>query len=72
VTGFAATSTEALLAVRLNLLAGLDRIATSLTDGSFTTCGAKGQAPPAQSGHLTLWLLDGVDTELERRATCPS
>ncbi|GAA2347268.1 hypothetical protein [Dactylosporangium salmoneum] len=66
-SGFAAAPTAALEAVRLNLLAGLDRVAGSLDDGTFTTCGPKGAAPPAQSGHLTLALLDGVDRELETR-----
>lgn len=66
-TGFADTPTVALEAVRANLLAGLDRVAASLDAGTFTTCGPKGAAPPAQSGHLTLALLGGVDAELETR-----
>jgi hypothetical protein len=67
VTGFAAAPTAALETVRTNLLAGLDRIAAALADGTFTTCGPKGAAPPAQSGHLTLALLAGVDAELATR-----
>jgi hypothetical protein len=67
VTGFAAAPTAALEAVRGNLLAGLDRVTASLDDGTFAACGPKGAAPPAQSGHLTLALLAGVDAELGTR-----
>lgn len=67
--GFAAAPTSALLAVRRNLLAGLDRVAASLDAGTFTTRRPNGSAPPSESGHLTLALLDGVDRELERRNT---
>lgn len=66
-SGFAATSTAILLAIRENLLAGLDQVAASLEDGTFTACGPKGSAPPAQSGLLTLALLDGVNRELATR-----
>lgn len=66
-SGFATTPTAALETIRGNLLAGLDRVAASLADGTFEVCGPKGAAPPAQSGHLTLALLDGVDAELETR-----
>lgn len=68
-SGFATVSTAVLLAIRDNLLTGLDRVAASLDDGTFDVCGPKGAAPPAQSGLLTLGLLDGVDRELAKRPT---
>lgn len=68
-SGFSTASVETLLAIRANLLSGLDLIAASLTDGSFETVGATGAAPPSQSGQLTLALLAGVETELRTRTT---
>jgi hypothetical protein len=69
VTGFEHASQETLAVLRCNLLAGLDNVAASLAAGTFHVCGPKGSAPPAQSGHLTLALLDGVVAELNRRET---
>lgn len=66
-SGFSTASVETLLAIRANLLAGLDLTAASLGDGSFNTVGANGAAPPSQSGQLTLALLAGVDAELKTR-----
>lgn len=66
-TGFEDASTATLTTIRTNLLAGLDRVAASIADGTFHDVGPKGAAPPAQSGHLTLALLAGVTDELERR-----
>lgn len=65
--GFQAASRETLAMVRDNLRAGLDRVAESLADGTFHMCGPKGSAPPAQSGRLTLALLDSLDAELASR-----
>lgn len=66
-TGFAAASPDVLQTIRRNLLSGLDLVAAALDDGTFRTCGPKGAAPPAESGRLTLALLDGLDAELARR-----
>lgn len=67
-SGFAGAPTDALLVIRANLLRGLDLVADHLADGTFHTVGPKGSAPPAQSGNLTLALLDGIDAELSARA----
>lgn len=69
--GFANASVDTLLATRAALLRGLDRVAAALDDGTFHTVGHKGQAPPAQSGHLTLILLDEVNAELAQRGVKP-
>lgn len=65
--GFQSVSPETLHLIRQNLRAGLDRVAASLDDGTFHTCGPKGSAPPSQSGRLTLALLDSLDAELASR-----
>lgn len=65
--GFADSSTAALLAIRENLLGGLDLVAGHVAAGTFTTVGSKGSAPPCQSGQLTMVLLAGVDAELAVR-----
>jgi hypothetical protein len=73
--GFADASTEALHAVRTNLLAGLDKVAGHLDAGTFDTIPPKKASPPSQSGQLTLALLNAVDAELAARAQeepCPS
>jgi hypothetical protein len=67
VSGFGGYDTEVLTTIHANLLAGLDRVAESITDGTFHVVGPKGSAPPSQSGHLTLALIDGISAELERR-----
>ena len=66
-TGFAAADTATLTTIRTNLLAGLDQVAASIQAGTFHTVGPKGSAPPSQSGHLTMALLNGVNAELARR-----
>lgn len=66
-SGFETASTETLRVIAGNLRRGLDVIAQRLADGTFHTVGPKGAAPPAQAGHLTLALLDGVTAELARR-----
>lgn len=60
-------STAVLTAIRLNLLAGLDLVNQHIEAGTFHTVGPKGSAPPAESGRLTLALLNLVDDELARR-----
>jgi hypothetical protein len=67
--GLEQASTETLTVIRDNLLRGLDRVAETISDGSFETVGPKGAAPPSQSGQTTLALLAGVDAELEARAS---
>lgn len=66
-TGFEQASTETLTKIRANLLLGLAAVAATLDDGTFTVPGAKGAAPPSQSGQTTLALLAGVDAELATR-----
>lgn len=66
-TGFGATPTAILLAVQDNLVAGMGQVVASLNDGTFIQCGPKGAAPPAESGQLTLALLDGIRRELAGR-----
>lgn len=66
-TGFGHASDETLKTLQGNLLAGLDAVAATVAAGTFYTPGPKGSAPPAQSGHLTLALLNGVNAELGRR-----
>lgn len=68
-SGFAAADTETLVVIRDNLLRGLDRVAEALADGSFEVIGDRGAASPSQSGHTTLALLAGVESELERRTS---
>lgn len=66
-SGFEQADTEVLRVIRGNLLAGLDRVSDSLTNGTFETVGPKGAAPPSQSGQTTLALLRGVEAELKAR-----
>lgn len=56
-----------LVALRDNLLAGLDRVADAARSGDLHRVGKKGQAPPAQSGCLTLVLLVAVNDALVAR-----
>jgi hypothetical protein len=72
VSDFANADTATLRTIRDNLHIGLDRVAATIDAGTFHTVGPKGAAPPAQSGHLTLALLAGVNAELDRRASCAS
>ena len=65
--GFATASTDDLRVIEANLLAGLDRVAASLDDGTFDAPRTKGNAPPSQSGLFTLGLLDGLRAELASR-----
>lgn len=66
-TGFEGASTATLTVVAANLRRGLDEVAGRITAGTFHTVGAKGAAPPSQSGQLTLALLTGVEAELAAR-----
>lgn len=66
-TGFERASMETLTTIRDNLLRGLDVVASTLEDGSFTTVGTKGASPPSQSGQTTLALLAGIDAEIASR-----
>lgn len=68
VTGFEQAPTETLTVIAGNLRSGLAVVADRIAAGTFHTVGAKGSAPPSQSGQLTLALLDGVQAELARRA----
>lgn len=60
-------STSALIAVRANLLHGLDLVAAHLEAGTFHTIAPGKASPPSQSGQLTLILLAGIDAELANR-----
>lgn len=67
VDGIAAASDQTLLRLRDNLLEGLERVAAALANGTFRRVGRGGQAPPSESGCLTLALLAGVNDELVSR-----
>jgi hypothetical protein len=69
VTGFENTPTEVLLALRANLLAGLDEVARHLDAGTFHTL--RKASCPSQSGQLTVVLLEGIDAVLAHRDTHP-
>ena len=60
-------SNGTLLILRDNLLVGLDRVSASLEDGTFHKIGKKGEAPPSQSGTLTLGMLVSVNNTLVAR-----
>lgn len=66
-TGFEKYSDKVLLQVQANLLQGLDKVSTALSDGSFHTLGSKGEASPSQSGHTTIGFLAMVSLELAKR-----
>lgn len=66
-SGFEGTSTETLTVIAGNLRRGLDVVADRIAAGTFHTVGAKGAAPPSQSGQVTLALLDGIQAELAHR-----
>ncbi len=65
--GFTTADTDTLRTIRGNLLRGMDEVARSLVDGTFNIAGARGSAPPAQSGQTTLALLNRIDDELASR-----
>lgn len=66
-SGLAHVSPETLLAIRDNLLSGLNLVAASLVAGTFETVGKKGAAPPSQAGQITLGMLVSVNNELVAR-----
>jgi hypothetical protein len=66
-TGFGHVPTETLVAIRANLVAGLDLVAAHVKAGTFHDIPVGKSAPPSQSGQLTLALLEQVDAELDRR-----
>jgi hypothetical protein len=66
-TGFEKYNITTLKLIRANLLNGLDIVADTIDKGTFHTVGPKGEAPPSQSGTLTLFLLQGIEAELEQR-----
>jgi hypothetical protein len=68
-TGWERYTTAVLETTRARLLSGLDLVAGHVDAGTQHVIGHKGEAPPTQSGWLTLILLDGVDAELARRET---
>lgn len=65
--GFERYSDETLLRTQENLLKGLTKVSESITDGTKDVVGPKGEAPPMQSGQLTLMLLKEVSLELAVR-----
>lgn len=67
-SGFETATTDTLIAIRSNLLTGLERVEQAIADGTFTTVGPKGSAPPSQSGQTTLALLIALDEEIATRA----
>lgn len=66
--GFAEVDSDTLLAVRRNLLRGLDRVAEHAAAGTLHVVPAGGYTPPAASGWLTVALLDQVNAELRARS----
>jgi len=66
-TGYEHVDTKGLMKIRDGLLGALERLAATIEDGTFRTCGEKGAASPAQSGLLTLALLMGVVRTLAQR-----
>lgn len=60
-------SDEALLAIRDNLLKGLELVGKHLEAGTFKVAVKEGSAPPSEGGWLTLTLLLDVEDELESR-----
>lgn len=64
--GFADATTETLRVIRANLLRGLDLVADHIQAGTLHDLAGK-SSTPAEGGHLTLALLNGLDVELSRR-----
>lgn len=65
--GFSNASTATLVAVRANLLNGLNLVAQHLDAGTFHAIPPGKASPPSESGQLTLALLAGIDAELTVR-----
>lgn len=64
--GFARATTETLLAIRANLLKGIDRVVEHLDSGTLHERGSKASTP-AEAGCITLGLLRQIDKELRNR-----
>jgi hypothetical protein len=64
---WADTPTPVLLRLRGNLLRGLDMLAEHLDAGTLDMIQPGKASTPREGGHLTLMLLDGIDTELAER-----
>jgi hypothetical protein len=67
VSGFGNADTATLELIQANLRAGLGLVADRIAAGRFDEIGAKGNAPPSQSGQTTRWLHQAITEELERR-----
>lgn len=65
--GIAEADTDTLLALRRNLLRGLDWVAEHAATGTLHTVPAGRSTPPAASGWLVVILLELVDAELAAR-----
>lgn len=65
--GFQNHDIATLETIRDNLKRGLTEVAHTIDNGTFHTVGPKGEAPPSQSGQLTLTLLMAIEEELESR-----
>ena len=64
---FKTYSDSVLLSTRNSLLEGLELVGERISAGTFHKVGPKGQAPPSQSGQLTLALLVEVNAVLVER-----
>jgi hypothetical protein len=66
-TGFEKAKLSTLIALRENLLSGLDIVAEHISTKTFEISPKEGAAPPSQAGTLTLNLLLVIEDELEAR-----
>jgi hypothetical protein len=65
--GFADADRETLLAIRGNLLRGLDQLAPRAAAGTLHVIADGAHTPPAASGWLMTILLEQVNAELRQR-----
>jgi hypothetical protein len=66
--GFAEADRATLLAVRRNLVHGLNRLAEHVDAGTLHTTADGANSPPVASGWLIVALLDQVNAELRVRS----
>ena len=66
-SGFGQYDIATLETIRDNLLRGIEQVGKAIDNGTFHRVGSKGEAPPSQSGQLTLILLTAIEEELESR-----
>lgn len=66
---WADVATPTLHQIRGNLLRGVDRLAEHLDAGTLDVIPLGRSSSPRQAGYITVILLDGVDAELNRRAS---